>query len=223
MKKILLLSLLSVLLVAKNPNVYAMLGDVIYNNVDSIEKLQNIEQFSVYKQKIQQYVAEVRDAKEKGFQIESGDSAIDKKEYLESLRNLSKDNDFFVRTVNKFYNSSIRYENSELFSQMVNSGLVNVKENKQEIIDYYYMHKDDINASGPIQMMLDEDAALKAKKEAELKNRKTKKERELERIKQIREKDKQEQEALESKLQKELELKKKQLRKEQKEELLKTR
>lgn len=223
MKKLLILSFLTTLLFAKNPNVYAVLGDVIYNNAENIEKLESIDQFSIYKQKIQNYIADVKATKEKGFKIEAGDTSVNKKEYLESLRNLSKDNDFFVRTVNKFYTSSMRYENSKLFLQTVNSGLVDVEQNKQDIIDYYYVHKEDINASGVIQTMLDEDAALKAKKDNELKNRQSKKEREQERIKQIREKDKQEQEALENKLQKELEKKKEQLRKEQKIELQKTR
>ncbi|WP_428738346.1 hypothetical protein [Sulfurimonas sp.] len=223
MKKLILsFILLSSLLFAKNPSVYAALGDVIYNNVDGIENLQNIDQFSVFKQKIQDYVAKVKTTKEQGFEIESGKTE-NKKEYLNSLRDLSKENDFFVRTANKFYNSSLRYENSTLFTQMVNSGLVDTKDKKQEIIDYYFAHTEDINTTGVIQEFLDEDAALKAQKEAELKNRKSKKERDLERIKQIREKDQQEQEALENKLQKELEEKKKQLRKEQKIELQKTR
>jgi len=39
MIKIILLSLLSTLLIAQNPNIYSALGDVIYDNVEKIEKL----------------------------------------------------------------------------------------------------------------------------------------------------------------------------------------
>ncbi|WP_304544710.1 hypothetical protein [Sulfurimonas microaerophilic] len=223
MRKLILLVLFSTLLFSKNPDVYAALGDVIYNNVDNISKLKDIEQFNVYKDKIEKYTNKVYATKEAGFKIEQGDAALDKKSYLSNLRALSKDNDFFLRLAKKYYEDSITAQNSQLFSKIINSGLIDTEEHKQEIIDYYFAHQEDINASGVIQAYLDENAELRAKKEAELKNRKSKRERELERIKQIREKDQREQEALEKKLQKELETKKKQLREEQKRELLKTR
>ncbi len=223
MQKLIFLSLFTSLLFAKNPIVYAALGDVIYNNADNIEQLREIEEFNIYDDKIKQYVKKVNNTKEKGFKIEQGDHAVDKKEYLTALRALSKDNDFFSRQAKKLYDDSLQNENSRLFSQIINSGLIDTAEYKQEIIDYYFAHQEDINASGVIQNILDDDAALKARKEAELRKSKSKRERELEKIKRIREKDKREQEALEQKLQKELEDKKKQLRKEQKEELLKTR
>ncbi|QOP40468.1 hypothetical protein [Sulfurimonas marina] len=223
MRKLFLLVLLSTLLFSKNPDVYAALGDVIYNNVDNISKLKDINQFSVYKDKIEKYTQKVNATKAFGFKIEQGEPNFDKKTYLSSLRALSRDNDFFLRLAKKFYEDSITTENSQLFSEIINSGLINTDEHKQEIIDYYFAHQEDINASGVIQAFLDADAGLRGKKETELKNIKSKRERELERIKQIREKDKREQEALEQKLQKELEAKKKEVREEQKRELLKTR
>ncbi|MDH4944650.1 hypothetical protein [Sulfurimonas sp. C5] len=223
MQKLILLYLFTTIIFAKNPIVYAALGDVIYNNADKIEKLHEIDEFNIYDDKINQYVQKVNNAKKEGFKIEQGDKSIDKKEYLTTLRALSKENDFFLRESKRMYEGSLKNENSKLFSQLINSGLIDVEENKQEIIDYYFIHQEDINASGVIENILEEDAALKVRKEAELRKTKSKQERELEKIKRIREKDKREQEALEQKLQKELEDKKKQLRQEQKEELLKTR
>lgn len=223
MRKLILISLFTTLLFSQNPNVYSALGDVIYNNVDKIEKLEDIKEFSLYTKKIEQYVQKVKTTKEVGYKIEKGDKNFDKKVYLSNLRALSKDNDFFHRTAKKFYDSSIQNENSQLFSQMINSGLIDTQEHKQEIIDYYFMHQEDINASGLIESYLDEDAKLRARKEAELKKIKSKKQRELEKIERIRAKDKKEQEALERKLQKELDKKKQEVLEEQKRELLKTR
>lgn len=223
MKKFLLLSMCVTFLFAKNPDVYSALGDVIYNNAADIKKLKNIEQFDLYDDKISTYLKSVKKTKELGYKIEKGDQKADKREYLSSLRTLSKDNDFFVRQANQEFQSSIEKEDSELFSQMINTGLIDLKSKKQEIVDYYFTHQEDINASGAIEKILEDDAKLKAKKEAQQKRIKSKKERELANIKRIREKDKREQEALERKLQLELDEKKRKLREEQKRELLKTR
>lgn len=227
MRSLVVILILSTLLFSsstsnKNPDVYAALGDVIYGNVNSIENLQNLSPYTIYKEKIQNYVQAVKDAKKIGEKIESGDKNVDADEYLATLRNLSKENDFFVRLTNIYYESSIKNEKSELFLDLVNSGLVDTQERKQEILDYYFTHKDDINATGVIQTFLDEDAKLKAKKETQIIYEKSKKNKELEKIERIRQKDQLEQEALEQKLQKELEEKKKKLREEQKIELQKT-
>ncbi|SFV51246.1 hypothetical protein MNB_SM-7-888 [hydrothermal vent metagenome] len=70
--------LLSTLLFAQNPIVYAALGDVIYNNVDNIEKLKNIDEYKIYDEKIDKYVADVKKAKEEGFAVENGSDCKDK-------------------------------------------------------------------------------------------------------------------------------------------------
>lgn len=223
MRILFLISLFLTQLFSKNPDVYSALGDVIYDNAQNIEKLESIDYFDMYDEKIKKYIQKVNSLKTLGYKIEKGELSESKKEYLIGLRKLSQDNDFFTRTAKKAYEDAMTNENSKLFSEIINTGLIDVNEQKKEIIDYYFAHQQDINASGVIQTFLEEDAKLKDLKEAELRKQKTKKERELEKIKQIREKDKLEQKALEDKLQKEVEQKKKKLREEQKEELLKTR
>ncbi len=214
--------LLATLLFAQNPIAFAALGDVIYNNVDKIEKLKNIDEYKIYDEKIDKYVADVKKAKEEGFALENGSTTVTKKAYLNKLRSLAKTNDFFVRSVASSYDAAKRDQNSRLFSQIINSGLLDTNERKKEIIDYYFAHAQDMNTTGLIQSYLDEDAKLRAKKEAQQKRYKSKKEREAERIKEIREKDKREKERLEKKLQEELQKKKEEIREYQKEELNKT-
>jgi len=214
--------LLTTLLFAQNPIAFAALGDVIYDNVDKIEKLKNIDEYKIYDEKIDKYVADVKKAKEEGFALENGSTAVTRKAYLNKLRTLVKTNDFFVHSVEASYDAAKKNQNSRLFSQIINSGLLDTETRKKEIIDYYFSHAQDMNTTGLIQSYLDEDAKLRAKKEAQQKRYKSKKEREAERIRQIRENDKREKERLEKKLQEELQEKKLEIREYQKEELNKT-
>ena len=222
MRNFFILLLLTTLLIAQNPIAFAALGDVIYNNVDKIEKLKNIDEYKIYDKKIDQYVEDVKKAKEEGFALENGSDATSRMAYLNKLRELVKTNDFFVRSIESSYEAAKKHENSRLFSQMINTGLLDTQERKKEIIDYYFAHQEDMNTTGLIQTYLDEDAKLRAKKEAQQKRIMSKKEKEAERIRRIRENDRREKERLEKKLQEELKKKKEEIREYQKEELSKT-
>ena len=54
-------------LFANNPQVYAALGDTIYNNAPKIEKLKDIEKFKIIKLDVEKYVAMVKLIKEYGY------------------------------------------------------------------------------------------------------------------------------------------------------------
>jgi len=219
MYKLLLLTLLTTLLLANNPKPYAALGDIIYDNASKIQSLQDISIYELYKDDIDTYLKNVTDTKNEGFQLELGKAKISKRDYLKKLRKLSQTNDYFLRSINNNYKESMSHNDYELFSQMINSGLIDTSAHKKEIIDYYYEHEEDINASGVIENFLEEDAKLKALKEAQKKRYKTKKELEAEKIKRIRENDKRKQAALEKRLQEDVNHKKLEIREEQKKEL----
>jgi len=219
MLKLLLLSLFTTLLLAMNPKPYAALGDVIYDNVDKIEALSYLDAYALYATEIEKYVKKVKDTKVEGFKLEMGGSSISKKEYLNRLRELSKTNDYFLRSIRGSYKSSMKNNDYALFTQVINSGLIDTKQHKDEIIDYYFLHQEDINATGVIEKFLDEDATLRARKEAQRRLYKTKKQREAEKIRRIREKDRIAREKLERKLQADLVKKKQEIREKQKEEL----
>jgi len=76
MKNITFLTFFTTLLFSSNPAVYSALGDVIYDNVNGIEKLSQIEEYADYKEKIQQYVSEVDTTKRAGFLIEKGNKKM---------------------------------------------------------------------------------------------------------------------------------------------------
>lgn len=235
MIKIIILSILATILMAqnepdtfkdqnislKNPQVYSALGDVIYDNVQKIKKLKNIPQFSQFEDKIDVYVKEVNKAKEIAYAIEAGDKTKDKKVYLEKLRELSKTNDFFQRTTTSLFESSISKQDNELFLNTLNSELIDTKKHKDKIMEYYFAHSDDINATGIIQEYLDEDKMFMKEKETTKKAALSKKQIQEAKIKRIREKDKAKQESIQKALEEELIKKKKEIRKEQVEELTK--
>lgn len=216
MKKLVVLSLLATLLFAQNPRVYSALGDAVYDNVANIEKLKYLPEFSAEKEKIEEYVKDVNETKKDGFAIESKNESINKSKYLDSLRELSKMNDDFKRAVRENFKLSIQNENSELFSKIINSGLIDIKSYKQDIKTYYSKHSDEIDPSGVIQDILDEDASLKTQSKAKL----TDKDIQEKNIKRIRERDKIQQEAIQKSLEEEVSKKKQDIREYQKKELL---
>ena len=211
--------IITTILHASNPKPYAALGDVIYNNAEIIQSLKNIEKYADQKQDIDKYIREVEAAKKLGFKIESGQIKESNKEYLNSLRKLSKTNDYYMRSIQATYNSAMKNRDFDLFYRMINGKFIDVRKHKKEILDYYFKNKESINTSGVIEMFLAEDATLKAKKKKKRKQYKTKKELEEEKIQRIRKNDTEEKKRIERELEKELELRKQKIREEQKREL----
>lgn len=207
MKNLVVLFLISTLLNAQNPKVYAALGDIIYDNAPKIEKLKDLTTFASSVDKINQYINDVNTSKEYGFLLDAGDMQSDKLIYLKKLRGLVKTNDYFVRSVKSKFKVSMDTQDHLLFSATVNSGLIDTEKNKSEIVNYYLEHSDDINASGIIQEFLDKDEALRKEKEARLKNRaieKDIKESQEAKIKRLRKNDKEKQEVLKKSLEEEV-------------------
>lgn len=221
MYKLLFISILVTFLSASNPKPYAALGDTIYNSVEVIQGLKELDAYSLYVDDINTYLQGVADAKELGYLIEQGKAPHEKKNYLDKLRKLSTTNDYFLRSINSVYNTALQEKEFDLFSAIINGHFIDTNEHKKEIIDYYFAHQEDINSSGVIDAFLEEDAALKARKEAQKKRYKTKKQLEEEKIKRIRANDKANQESIEKELEKDLETKKLQIREDQKRELAK--
>lgn len=219
MKALLLIFTFSLLLQAHNPKVYSALGDIIYDNVNKIDNLKSIKGYAPFSSKIDKYVKDVAALKKMGFNLESGDKSIDKNEYLSQLREFSKTNDFFVRSANSYLDSAIKSENSELFLKIVNNGLVDIKKHKEEIVSYYLSHVNEIDATGTIQTILNQNGLLKRQKEAKQQYYKRKQALQKEKIKRIRENDKAKQEALEKKLQDEFDKKKSDIKKYKEKEL----
>lgn len=219
MKKIVILSLLSLTLFAKNPAIYSQLGDTIYNNSVAIEKLVEIEELSLYKKEIQEYIKDVNATKKDGFAIESGDKSVDDALYLKKLRELYKKDRNFIRVSKISFEESMQNDNIMLFEQLINSGIIELDEHKESIVEFYTLHKDEISLSQEPKLFIEEE--LQQRKSAvEAREAATKKGSEAERIKWLREKDKEREKRKNKLLEEELHQQKKEIREYQKEELL---
>lgn len=225
MKLLLLTTLFSFLLIAQeNPNtdpkVYESLGNEIYTNVPHIEKLKTLKQYAGYKDKIDTYIVDVQKSKTFGYEVESGARANIKLDYLEKLREYKKVNDYFVRSAHSTLKFAIDTKDNSLFIGIVNSGLIDRKAYKKQIIGYYKAHKEDIDPKGIIQTLLDEEVIYKKKKKKEKSwKEKTKKQLQEEKIARLRKNDELDNQALEKKLSEEVKVKKENIRQTQEREL----
>lgn len=202
----------------KNPKIYSSLGDEIYNNLPKIQALKQLDGYKSLTAKIDKYSLDIQKAKKFGFELEAGyESESDLKlDYLQYIRKLKKENDFFVRSAHSSLRAAIDSEDNSLFISIVNSGLIDTRKNKNKIMNYYNNHKQGIKPDGVIQDFIDEAYIKKHKKKNWAKIRK---QLELKNIKRIRANDKLKQEALEKRLSEEARLKKEVIRAEQKREL----
>lgn len=211
MKIIVIISILSSFLLAQNPTVYSALGDVIYDNSENIKELKDSPAYKEYKEKIQIYLKDVKDTKAYGFDVQNEKEGVDKIKYLSKLRELSKTNDFFVRSVKNNFKASIEDENNTLFLEMVDNKMLESEKYKSDILNYYFTHSDEINATNTIQKFLDEDKS-KAKRAVYIKS---KNKRQEEKIKRIRENDRIKQERIKKTLEEEVAKKKREIKEEQ--------
>ncbi|MFH1947709.1 MAG: hypothetical protein ABIJ02_00650 [Pseudomonadota bacterium] len=221
MKLFITLYFFTTLLLAANPTIYSVLGDGVYNNVGNIIKLKEISSYADEKDKIDSYVQEVYATKKIGHAIEQGDESIDKLTYLNKLRDLSKENDNYIRSAHSNFRASMSSGDSDLFSSLINSGLIDTPRYKDEIINYYIGHVEEINPEGVIQNFINEDKNLRREAAANQKLYKSKQQRQKEKIQRIRKQDEIEQKNLEESLQKELDKKKSEIRESQIKELSK--
>jgi hypothetical protein len=219
MKIILLITILTLQLFATNPKVYSALGDKLYNNADNIQSLTKHKNFINEKDKIEEYVVVVKVLKGIGFNIDNGDFSVTKEEYLAKLRKLAKTNDYYVMRVKRLFLNSLDKEDSELFLNMIKTGLVNTQRYKSDIKKYYYNHKDAIDINGTIiEEFVAEDESKKKKQKPKYKGP-TKEEVQKANIERIRAKDREKQEAIAKSLEEELKMKKEKIREDQKKEL----
>ncbi len=169
MLKLFILLLLTTLIYAKTPNIYSNLGDVIYENSDNIYKLKSLSKYQTYSKKINYYMQEVEKLKVEGFKIDNSKSSIAQIKYLEKLRELSKINDSFYKLIRENLKISIKEKDNNLFTQTINSGLINKKKFKNKILKYYFAHQKYLKKSILIKNYLEEDAKLSRQYDAKQK------------------------------------------------------
>ena len=216
MFKLFLLSVISVFLFAQNPSIYALLGDVIYNNANEIKELTKVSSFENEKKDIEDYIDKTEQLKQIGFLIDSGDGNYSNREYLKDLRELSKENDKFVRLVNSKFIDAIDNNDTNTFVQLIDLDIVQKEKSIEKVKSFIRAHEGDVNST---EYYLQYKDALQTEKIEQNKAQKTSNNEKMSQIERIREKDKKRQKALQEELEKMMKDKKKQIYKQQKDAL----
>lgn len=220
MKVLLFLLFTFTFLFASNPVVYAALGDKIYDNAPKIEQLKNFKEYEPFREKIESYIKEVNAMKKLGYAIENGTvPKSTSSSYLKKLRELSKTNDFFIRSANAIFDKALKNKEYELVMNLLDTGLIDIERNKVRLLEFYEQNKNAFAPRGELERIIKEDELKKSSKNTKEYYEKLRKLREQEKIRRLREKDKKRQEELQRKLEKELKLKKERIRQEQIKEL----
>lgn len=148
MRPFILLIVAMVTLLASYPSVFSRLGDKLYNKHDAIETFAQLHISSLYKQRIKLYLVDLNKTMQMGFAIEKKDAnAIAPSEYLQKLRKLSKENDYIIRIAQRALQRSIDEENSTLFAEIIETGLIDLNKEYKSVFPYYESHKEDINST----------------------------------------------------------------------------
>ena len=218
MKNIVFLLLFSTLAFASNPKVYSSLGDEIYDGLDNVMKLKSISGLEKGIKGLTKYKQDVLKAKEVGFNIQNNKSTVNKSSYLKTLRALGKKRELYVREVNSLLQKSMKSENSKDFNDLMQTGLIDAKKNRRDILNYYRDHKSEVTLSPSMKNLLDSERKSK-KSRANSNAKNSKQSLESKRVQRIRASDKREQEALEKTLQEESDKKKLEIRNNHRREL----
>ncbi len=219
MKTFLVVCTLFISLYASNPNVYATLGDVIYNNAPKIEKLKNFDEYAPFKERIDTYIKDVNETKKLGFAIEDGIKKGAAKEYLKRLRTLAKTNDFFSRSAKALFENALKNGDFNTLMDILDTGLIDTQRNKKRLLEFWEERKGSFVPRGEFLRIVQEEELKKNSKNTKEYYEKLRKMREREKIRRLREKDKKRQEELQRRLEEELKRKKEQIEKKQVEEL----
>ncbi|MGB6018386.1 MAG: hypothetical protein WBF77_02210 [Sulfurimonadaceae bacterium] len=153
MKKYLLLLTLSLSLFAQNPKSFAALGDVIYNDVAKFENLKEMASMQEFRTAIDAYIASANETKKMGFAMDAQnaedakDASVDGKEYLKALRQLSTEHDAIIADSRTRFKEAMSDEDSETINGMLNCGVIDAEDYKDELVRYYEEFGEDQNLS----------------------------------------------------------------------------
>ncbi len=147
MKHLLLLLAITFTLFAQNPKSFAALGDVIYDDVETFEKLKSLPSMQAFSGAINQYIADTHQAKEIGFLVDAKDKSIDAKTYLAKLRKLSVAHDTIMEKSTKHFKEALSDEDGETINAMIAYGVIDTEDYDKELINYYEEFHEDQNLS----------------------------------------------------------------------------
>ena len=203
-KSVLLMLVLFMTLLARNPAPYSELGDDIYDSLDKYVRLaKNLPQM---KGVVNGYIHSAKIIKKLGFKAETSKNLS--ADYLMSLRELDKKRDLILTKLNALLYRSMDLEDRKTFKKVIHSGLIEFDKVSDDVIPFYKINF----VKGSIKEI---DTILKNEKRYKSDARKTNKEYlrllEKKRIHRMREASKKADISREAKLNSEIELQRKKI------------
>lgn len=125
-----------------NPVIYAGLGDIVYDNVPKIEALSEVGAMTNERPKIDQYLQMCADTKTAGYALDKGPRDEAKEHnYLVILRKLNAQYEYYVHVAHTALNNSMADNDYANFSGLIQTGLIDIDKNGDEIVAFYEGHK----------------------------------------------------------------------------------
>ncbi len=137
MKKLLILSLLSIQLLAQNPKLFDTLGNQMYNSIENVKKLEDIVVFQNNYAFLKQYIKDTESLWAEGILLDDSSKERLKKKYLSDLRTLSKGYDNIMRSVRHRLEESIATRDAKSFAQIIDTNLTPVGAETPEVVEFY--------------------------------------------------------------------------------------
>lgn len=152
MLKWFLIAGIAVLSLADNPKIYSGLGNVIYDDMESISRLSDIKAMAKYNDSIAAYLEKCRAVRKSGFALEKNQpTPAETKAYLNSLRSLEKEHAYFLRLTNSALLQTIQNNDYNGYSELIKSGLVDIEKNSEDIVGFYLQNRNEYNALAEVE------------------------------------------------------------------------
>ena len=147
MKLYTFLLLLSFTLYAQNPQVFAQLGDQIYNDITPLQTLSQEPSLQKLAGPIHGFTTSALKIKEMGYKIDNKEEGSDAKAYLISLRELSVERDALSLAVKSIFEEAITKGDEERVTVILKSGLVEQEAYTEELVTFYDEYCEEDNSS----------------------------------------------------------------------------
>jgi len=147
MKHFFILLTLTLTLFAQTPKSFAALGDVIYNDISTFEKLKGLASMQEFSGAIESYVVAADKAKKMGYSVDAKDGSVKAEDYLAALRKLSVEHDAIVDNSTKRFSEAMHDEDGETVNAMINYGVIDTDDYKKDLVNYYEEFSEDQNLS----------------------------------------------------------------------------
>lgn len=168
MLKWFLFAAIAVLGLAENPKIYSGLGDLIYDDMESMSRLSDIKAMTKYNESIDTYLEKCQTVRQSGFDLEKNKpTPAETKAYLNRLRSLEKEHAYYLRMTNTALLQAIQTNDYETYSELIKSGLIDIETNSEDIVGFYLQNRNEHNVLAEVEDFMKYQEELKKRENQE--------------------------------------------------------